>query len=213
MPTKPYNQLGQIIRTGGVGTTAVRMYQGMTPTGAIAKLTHKYGEIDKPTSDAILDLSNRGLVAGTVLTLRQTAYLAVSGISAEFSRDKTLPYSSRFTADSALAAILNAQRNDAAIAAARDIPFGVMPVLTDLFGDNTERYRAFVVTHQPARRGGLSARLDVKLAGDETWDEFVGRAIAWRDYIADYDPYRFDDMSEEEIVALSIRIVAGWRAF
>lgn len=211
MNERPYNRLGQIIATGGMTTLAVRMANGSSSGEAIARLEKKYGTLEPFEKQSLLDSANSGLIAGNNLT-RQLQRVAERSQSALSDRGidtaKQLNvYLARSGVDQSVTDIFSPTGSG------RDIfvPFEAMPAVADLFGDNPSAYRAMMVTQQDARRDGGPARVDFLLSGGETWLELIGRAVSWRNFVADYDPYRFDDMEDDEIIDLSIRVVAGWR--
>lgn len=192
-------------------TTAVNLSRSVPKDKIVARLSKRFGPLEKPVEIAVFDFADKGLIAGSVMTndIAQLGRMIAAnqrGVSANGSKELA----------SIIRRINASVSTDAAAFQLRNrlsgtIPFDNLPLMEDLFGDNPEAARALVVTHQSAVKGGKPARLDIQLAGGETWEDFIERAISWRDFVADYDPYRFDDMDEQEIIELSIQVVAGWR--
>lgn len=199
------------MRTGGVTTTAVRISAGWTHKQLSSRLAAKYGPLEPDVEQQVLVAANRGIESGDRITNSLASVAAESIGAADLGLILTPQGVSIGVLSDILGKASDLSGSGMQLPISDSLGFQDFAYLADLYADNPEAWRALAVAMISGSVSGNDVRMDLQLSGGETWKELVERAINWRLIVEHNYPDRFEDMEEEEVVDLSLRVIAGWR--
>lgn len=209
---KPFTSLGQIIAKGGTLKLGSYLNEGHSATQAAKWLSEHFGDVTKETAQSAILVAERGLGFARVVN-EQMAEAFGSRTPEEFQRwlQNEIVRSKEF---GKLGSPLSTEQSLARkLTGGSEELFGDMPIVPGLFGDNPEGLRGALFADAYIDDSLERFRMNMYLAGDETWEDILNKAYSWATDIKTNYPDRFHGMTDQDVFRASIRIVTGARTF
>lgn len=195
-----------IIQGGGLVQLGINLSGGMNRNDALARLERNYPGVSVNTQNALLELADRGVIAGDYLTQTLNGHLMQDE---PFDISNLPMLADDFASEIHQPRNLLGQfsKNDTVLDRLRTpFPFESIPTVSGVLGDNEESARSMVIGEGFDAENDTNLLMYLTLNGTEEWLDVANKFLVWQLYFAQQYQYKGIQKVQRLLSEVNIRI-------